>query len=240
MLMLSANFPLPNPESAPQDPTVPEATREAIEQHAATYVESVRLRMVAQGIPFEAPRFTEGAGPSGHTGPRRGQRDTRPLAEEREEPTVESETSDNEDFVARSGHNGSKRLEDQMAKMAKELEELKKGKQRGDQASSQGSRPSTVCNPGMRGDVEIIRREVPQGSDPDGSVYREGDPRQFQKELVGWQVEHDEARSSKQSKKESPKSAPAKKFQNPPLNRSTYRPPPLQYREKYQARRTPP
>ena len=53
-----------SPRPAPQDPMVPEATREAIEQQAATYVESVRLRMIAQGIPFESPRFTEGAGPS--------------------------------------------------------------------------------------------------------------------------------------------------------------------------------
>ena len=53
-------------------------------------------------------------------------------------------------------------------------------------------------------------------------------------------VEHDEARMSKRSKKESPKPAPVRRVQNPPLNRSTYRPPPPQYRERYPTRRTPP
>lgn len=33
-----------------------------MEQHATTYVESVRLRMIAQGIPFKAPSFSERAG----------------------------------------------------------------------------------------------------------------------------------------------------------------------------------
>ena len=41
------------------------------------------------------------------------------------------ETFDNKESVARSRHDGSRRLEDQMAKMAKELEELRKGKHRG-------------------------------------------------------------------------------------------------------------
>lgn len=53
-------------------------------------------------------------------------------------------------------------------------------------------------------------------------------------------VKHDEARSSKWPKKESPKSTPAKRFQNPHPNRSTYRPPPPQHLERYPARRTPP
>ena len=44
---------------------------------------------------------------------------------------MKSETSDDEGSVAQSRHDGSKRLEDQMAKMAKELEELRKGKHRG-------------------------------------------------------------------------------------------------------------
>ena len=35
-----------------------------MEQHAAAYVESIRLRMIAQGIPFEAPRLVGEAGPS--------------------------------------------------------------------------------------------------------------------------------------------------------------------------------
>ncbi|KAK0587099.1 hypothetical protein LWI29_017289 [Acer saccharum] len=53
-------------------------------------------------------------------------------------------------------------------------------------------------------------------------------------------VEHDEARKPKRPKKESPKPALAKKFQNHPPNRSTYRPPPPQHRERYLVRRTPP
>ena len=64
----------------------------------------------------------------GSTGPRRDQRGTWPPREECEEPAVKSKSSDNEDSVAQTGHNRSKRLEDQMAKMAKELEELKKEK----------------------------------------------------------------------------------------------------------------
>ena len=56
--------PPPNLGPAPQDPAVSQTNREAIEQQAAAYVESVRLRMIAQGIPFESPRFAEGAGPS--------------------------------------------------------------------------------------------------------------------------------------------------------------------------------
>ncbi|KAK0594626.1 hypothetical protein LWI29_006447 [Acer saccharum] len=63
--------------------------------------------------------------------PRKAQSTTRPAKEEHKESDGKSKISDSEDSVARSGHNGSKRLEDQMAKMAKELEELKKGKQRG-------------------------------------------------------------------------------------------------------------
>ena len=53
-------------------------------------------------------------------------------------------------------------------------------------------------------------------------------------------VEHDEARTSKRSKKESPKPALVRRVQNPPPNRSTYKPPPPQYRERYPTRRTPP
>ena len=64
----------------------------------------------------------------GSTGPRRNPRGTRPSGEEHREATEVSKTSDNEGSVARSRHNGSKRLKDQMAKMAKELEELRKGK----------------------------------------------------------------------------------------------------------------
>ena len=52
----------PSPGPAPQDPAVPEATRKAIEQQAAAYAESVHFRMITQGIPFESPRFVEGAG----------------------------------------------------------------------------------------------------------------------------------------------------------------------------------
>ena len=42
--------------------------------------------------------------------------------------TVNSETSDEKGLVARSGSKKSKYLEDQMAKIANELEDLKKGK----------------------------------------------------------------------------------------------------------------
>ena len=35
-----------------------------MEQHAAAYVESIRLRMIAQGIPFKAPGLVGEAGPS--------------------------------------------------------------------------------------------------------------------------------------------------------------------------------
>ena len=43
----------------------------------------------------------------------------------RKEVAINSETSDEEGSVARSRSKKSKRLEDQMAKIAKELEELK-------------------------------------------------------------------------------------------------------------------
>ena len=46
----------------------------------------------------------------------------------RKEVAINSETSNEEGSIARSESKKSKRLEDQMAKMAKELEELKKGK----------------------------------------------------------------------------------------------------------------
>ena len=54
-------------------------------------------------------------------------------------------------------------------------------------------------------------------------------------------VEHDEARTIHRPRKEAPKPSPARRFQNPPPNRSTYRPPPIPpYQECYPARRTPP
>ena len=46
----------------------------------------------------------------------------------RKEVAINLETSDEEGLVARFKSKKSKRLEDQMAKMAKEFEELKKGK----------------------------------------------------------------------------------------------------------------
>ncbi|KAK4845460.1 hypothetical protein QYF36_005345 [Acer negundo] len=49
----------------------------------------------------------------------------------RKEVVVDSETSDEEGSVAQFGNAKSRFLEDQMAKMAKELEELKKGKHQG-------------------------------------------------------------------------------------------------------------
>ena len=38
----------------PQDPVGQGANRDILDQHAAAYVEAVRLRMITQGIPFEA------------------------------------------------------------------------------------------------------------------------------------------------------------------------------------------
>ena len=53
-------------------------------------------------------------------------------------------------------------------------------------------------------------------------------------------VEHDEARMVHRPRKEAPKLPPARRFQNPPPNRSTYRPPPIPpYQKRYPARRTP-
>ena len=41
-----------------------EVNRDTMEQHTTAYVESIRLRMIAQGIPFEAPRLVEEVGSS--------------------------------------------------------------------------------------------------------------------------------------------------------------------------------
>ena len=48
----------------PQDPARQEDNRDVLEQHAAAYVEAIRLRMMAQGIPFEAIGIPGDAGPS--------------------------------------------------------------------------------------------------------------------------------------------------------------------------------
>ena len=54
-------------------------------------------------------------------------------------------------------------------------------------------------------------------------------------------IEHDEARLVPRPKKKAPKPAPARKFQNQPPNRSTYRTPPIpSYQERYPVRRSPP
>ena len=47
--------PVPPPVAGPvpQDPARQEVNRDVLEQHAAAYVEAIRLRMIAQGIPFE-------------------------------------------------------------------------------------------------------------------------------------------------------------------------------------------
>ena len=74
----------------------------------------------------------------GSTGPRKNPWGTRPQREECKEIAALSETSDNEGSVAKSRHDGSRQLEDQMAKMAKELEELRKGKQRGTRKNPSG------------------------------------------------------------------------------------------------------
>ena len=60
------------------------------------------------------------------------------------------------------------------------------------------------------------------------------------KEQLQIKVEHDEARLTPHPKKEAPKPAPIKRFQNQPPKRSTYRPPLISsYQEKYLARRSP-
>ena len=67
----------------------------------------------------------------GSTGSRKSPGGKRHQKDKREEITVKSETSDDEGSAARSGSKKPKRLEDQIARMAKELEELKKGKHQG-------------------------------------------------------------------------------------------------------------
>ncbi|KAI9195589.1 hypothetical protein LWI28_016375 [Acer negundo] len=54
--------------------------------------------------------------------------DAAPYRERRKEPTSRSETSNDKSSEARSGSKRPKRLEDQMARITKELTELKKGK----------------------------------------------------------------------------------------------------------------
>ena len=56
--------PLPVVGLVPQDPARQEVNRDVLEQHAAAYVEAIRLRMIAQGIPFEAAGVPGDAGPS--------------------------------------------------------------------------------------------------------------------------------------------------------------------------------
>ena len=51
-----------NVDPIPQDPTIQEVNRDTMKQQAAAYVESIRLRMIAQGIPFEAPGLVGEAG----------------------------------------------------------------------------------------------------------------------------------------------------------------------------------
>ena len=57
--------------------------------------------------------------------------------------TVKSETSEDEGSAARSGNKKPKCLEDQMAKMANELEELKKGKHQGTRKNPLGEMNAT-------------------------------------------------------------------------------------------------
>ena len=67
----------------------------------------------------------------GSTGSRKSPGGKRHQKDEQEEVAVRSETSDDEGSAARSGSKKPKRLEDQIARMTKELEELKKGKRQG-------------------------------------------------------------------------------------------------------------
>ncbi|KAK4840991.1 hypothetical protein QYF36_023204 [Acer negundo] len=52
------------PSHIPPDPTIQEVSRDILEQQAAAYVKSVRLRMITQGIPLEASRKVGEVGPS--------------------------------------------------------------------------------------------------------------------------------------------------------------------------------
>ena len=58
--------PVPPPAAGPipQNPAEQEINRDVLEQHAAAYVEAIRLRMIAQGIPFEAAGVQGDVGPS--------------------------------------------------------------------------------------------------------------------------------------------------------------------------------
>ena len=185
--------PVPPPAAGPipQNPAEQEINRDVLEQHAAAYVEAIRLRMIAQGIPFEAAGIQDDVRPSirapvfdrlgpphpvrqadlrprlvksaievpprkvqSPPRPRTKERDSRPDSEEsaksrriskerhqrvkRKEVVIDSESSDDEVSVARSGTKKSQRLEDQMTRMAKELEQLKKGKHQGIQKNPLG------------------------------------------------------------------------------------------------------
>ena len=74
-------------------------------------------------------------------------------------------------------------------------------------------------------------------------TYQEADNRALEQVDIEKQlqikVKHDEARLTPRPKKEVSKPAPAKRFQNQPLNQSSYRPPPLPpYQERYPATST--
>ncbi|KAI9178046.1 hypothetical protein LWI28_022039 [Acer negundo] len=60
--------PIPPPITAacplPRDLIGQEINRDILKQQAADYLEAIRLRMIAQGIPFEAARISEDISPS--------------------------------------------------------------------------------------------------------------------------------------------------------------------------------
>ena len=57
-------MPPPAAGSVPQNLARQDVNRDVLEQHAAAYVEAIRLRMIAQGIPFEVTGVLGDAGPS--------------------------------------------------------------------------------------------------------------------------------------------------------------------------------
>ncbi|KAK0608169.1 hypothetical protein LWI29_026659 [Acer saccharum] len=132
-----------------------------------------------------------------------------------------------------------------MANMAKELEELKKGKHRGTRKNPLGEMNASFSR-------RIREAELPpkfkmpaekySGLEDPGATWRVLALEQVDiDEQLQVKVEHDEARSTKRPKKGSPKPVAVKKFQNHPPNPSTYRPPPSsQHRDRYPVRRTPP
>ncbi|KAI9157559.1 hypothetical protein LWI28_024396 [Acer negundo] len=201
----------------PRDPIGQEINRDILEQQDAAYIEAIRLRMIAQGIPFEA------AGTAGDIGPsirvpifdRLGPSPRTPVRQVNLIPRLER----------------GETLRSYVEKFHKEVIQMRVFDEK-----------ETLDN--FRRNLWADRLFRSFAKHPT-KTYQEAYNRALEQvdieDQLRIKVRHDEARLASHPKKETPKPVPVKRFQNQPPNKSTYRPLPVpSYNERYPTRRYPP